>query len=240
MNILITGGSSGLGRAIVELLSKEESHTIFFTYNKHAEEAKRLEESGKHLKAIACDFTDQDSVSMLCQMIASMDLDVLVNNAYVGDALTDHFHKILPKEFMQSFQANLIPTLSITQEAIRVFRKKKFGKIINIITSFVINRPPIGCSMYAANKAYLLELSKSWSHEYGKFNITSNCISPEFMETNLTKGIDYRLIEQKINAHPLKKLLTPQEVAETVTFLIKTSQQLNGVNIPINAAQNIL
>jgi NAD(P)-dependent dehydrogenase (short-subunit alcohol dehydrogenase family) len=173
-------------------------------------------------------------------MIVSMDLDVLVNNAYVGNALNNHFHKIPQQEFLQSFQANLIPALRITQEAIKGFRKKKFGKIINIITSFVINTPPIGCSMYAANKAYLLELSKSWSHEYAKFNITSNCISPELMETNFSKDLDYRIIEQKMEAHPLKKLLTPEEVAETVKFLLKTSQQINGVNIPMNAAQNIL
>jgi len=240
MKILITGGSSGLGRAIVQLLSKDDNNTVFFTYNSHEEEAKLLEAASKNVKAIPCDFTNENSVSQLCEMISSLNLDVLVNNAYVGKAQNNHFHKITPDEFLQSFQANLIPALRITQEAIKVFRKKKFGKIINIITSYVINTPPIGCSMYAANKAYLLELSKSWSNEYGKFNITSNCISPELMETNLSKDIDFRMIEQKINAHPLRKLLTPEEVAETVKFLIKTSQQMNGVNIPINAAQNIL
>jgi NAD(P)-dependent dehydrogenase (short-subunit alcohol dehydrogenase family) len=240
MKILITGGSSGLGRAIVKLLSKNENNSVFFTFNYHEEEAKQLEISGENLTAIHCNFADEDSLSLLCEKISSLDLDVLVNNAYVGKAQDNHFHKILPEEFLQSFQNNLIPTVRITQESIKAFRKKKFGKIINVITSYVINTPPIGCSVYAANKAYLLELSKSWSHEYGKFNITSNCISPEFMETNLSKGIDYRILEQMISAHPLKKLLTPEEVAETVKFLIETSQQINGVNIPINAAQNIL
>jgi NAD(P)-dependent dehydrogenase (short-subunit alcohol dehydrogenase family) len=240
MKILITGGSSGLGNAIVKLLSKDDNNSIFFTFNCHEEETKQLEVSGKNCKAIHCDFTVEASVSKLCEMIPSLDLDVLVNNAYVGNAQNNHFHKIQLEEFLQSFQNNLIPAIKITQEAIKVFRKKKFGKIINIITSYVINTPPIGCSMYAANKAYLLQLSKSWSNEYAKFNITSNCISPEFMETNLSKDLDYRIIEQMIDTHPLKKLLTPEEVAETVKFLIETSQQINGVNIPINAAQNIL
>jgi NAD(P)-dependent dehydrogenase (short-subunit alcohol dehydrogenase family) len=240
MKILITGGSSGLGNAIVKLLSKDDNNSIFFTFNCHEEEAKQLEVSGKNCKAIHCDFTVEASVSKLCEMIPSLDLDVLVNNAYVGNAQNNHFHKIQPEEFLQSFQNNLIPAIKITQEAIKVFRKKKFGKIINIITSYVINTPPIGCSMYAANKAYLLQLSKSWSNEYAKFNITSNCISPELMETNLSKDLDFRIIEQMIDTHPLKKLLTPEEVAETVKFLIETSQQINGVNIPINAAKNIL
>ena len=240
MNILITGGSSGLGKAIVELLAKDDNNKIFFTYNQHKEDAKHLEAFKENIKAIHCDFTNNESISMFSKTLASLNLEVLVNNAYVGKPQNNHFHKIDSEAFLESFQYNLISTIKITQEAIKIFRKNKFGKIINIITSCVINTPPIGWSMYAANKAYLLELSKSWSKEYNRFNITSNCISPDFMVTNLSKDFDYRIIEQMIDEHPLKKLLTPEEVAEAVLFLVKTSQQINGVNIPINAAQNIL
>lgn len=240
MKILISGGSSGLGRAIVKLLSLDESNILYFTYNRNEEEARQLELSRENIRAIHCDFSNKDSVTKLCEMISSWNLDVLVNNAYVGKVQNDHFHKISSEDFLQSFEYNLISTIRITQEVVKVFRKNKFGKIINVISACVINTPPIGWSMYAANKAYLLELSNSWSKEYGKFNITSNCISPDLMTTNLTKEFDYRIVEQMISEHPLKRLLTPEEVAETVLFLIKSSQQINGVNIPINAAQNIL
>lgn len=78
--------------------------------------------------------------------------------------------------------------------------------------------PPIGSSTYIANKAYLEKLTKVWAIENSKFNITSNSISPSFMQTKLTSEIDERIIEQIISNHPLKKLLTVDEVAETVLF----------------------
>ena len=69
------------------------------------------------------------------------------------------------------------------------------------------------------------------------FNIVSNCISPDFMATSLNADEDDRIVESMIAKHPLKKLLTVDEVAEMVLFLCASSQQLNGQNITLNAAQ---
>lgn len=140
---------------------------------------------------------------------------------------------------MKSFQQNIIPTIRITQAFITQARKRKFGKIINIISSANINRPPIGWSEYVANKAYLLSLSKSWATENIKFNISSNAISPGFMLTSLTADTDERIVEQMTEAHPLKKLLTTKEVAETVEFYTRCSQQINGTNLVINAGNDL-
>ena len=85
-----------------------------------------------------------------------------------------------------------------------------------------------------------MQLSKSWSYEYGKYNISSNCVSPDFMLTNLSETVDKRIVEQLKANHPLKKILTPEEVADVVAFLVGTSQHINGANIVINAGQNIL
>jgi NAD(P)-dependent dehydrogenase (short-subunit alcohol dehydrogenase family) len=194
----------------------------------------------QNVTAIKCDFTNDEEVKELEKRIPSFDLDVLINNAYVGSAQGKHFHKSDADLFLESYKNNLIPTIRITQSAITGFRIKKYGKIINILTAYLVNLPPIGVSIYSANKAYLQQLSKSWNSEYSRYNITSNCISPDFMLTNLSADVDERLIEQMRNDHPLKQLLTPDEVAGSVSFLVKASQQINGSNIVINAAKNIL
>lgn len=240
MNILITGGSSGLGKAIIELLATKQEHNIFFTYNSNSSSAKAILKACSGTTAIKCDFTKPEEVDQLVEKIASLELDVIINNAYVGLALGRHFIKTSPDDFMQSFTDNVLPVIAITQAALKEFKKRKFGKIINVLTSYLINLPPNGCSVYAANKAYIQQLSKSWNTEFSRFNITSNCISPDFMLTNLSKEVDERVIEQLQGAHPLKSILTPLEVAQTVVYLVGASQQINGVNIPINAAQNIL
>lgn len=240
MNILVTGGSSGLGKVIVCTLSNSPANKVFFTYNKHFEEAEAIVRDKHNVIAVKCDFTNADEICELEKVIPTFDLDVLINNAYVGLPQGTHFHKTNPEAFLISFENNIIPIVRITKSAIMGFRAKKFGKIINILTASLVNVAPIGYSVYASNKAYIMQLSKSWSHEYGKYNISSNCVSPDFMLTNLSETVDERIIEQLKANHPLKKLLTPSEVADAVVYLVNSSQQVNGINIVINSGQNIL
>jgi NAD(P)-dependent dehydrogenase (short-subunit alcohol dehydrogenase family) len=236
VNILITGGSSGLGKATVENLALDKNNAVWFTYNRHKEEAEKLIGRYANVKATDTDFTDDESVNKLIIGMSQMDLDVLINNAYIGKPQGDRFHKTKPEEFMESFNENIVPTIKITQKAIEIFKSKKFGKIINIVTSALLGTPPIGYSIYAGNKAYLQELTKIWAKEYARFNITSNCIAPEYMTTEFA-NVDKRIIEQMRDGHPLKKLLEPKEVAEFINYLIKSTQQINGVTFPINATE---
>jgi NAD(P)-dependent dehydrogenase (short-subunit alcohol dehydrogenase family) len=140
---------------------------------------------------------------------------------------------------LTDFKNNLIPVIEITQEILNNFRKKKSGKIITVLSSALIDLPPIGSSVYVANKAYLEKLTKVWAAENVKYNITSNSISPSFMQTKLTSEVDERIIEQMLDNHPLKKLLTVEEVAETVLFLTNASSHINGIDIVMNSGASI-
>lgn len=239
MNILITGGSSGLGAEIVKLLSKNNDDLIYFTYAKSKSKAIELESLAANIKAFHCDFTDNETLTVFLNQLETLSIDILINNAVIGYD-KQYFHKTDSNVFLDSFTKNIIPTIKITQAFLNKARKKKFGKIINIISSANINKPPIGWSEYVANKSYLLSLSKSWAVENIKFNITSNAISPSFMLTELTVDTDDRIIEQMIENHPLKKLLKLTEVAETVEYFAKCSQQINGTNLIINAGNDII
>lgn len=241
MNILITGGSSGLGRSAVELLSQNKENTIWFTYVDQVNYQKfisELENKYDNFLGFEVDFCDLQSVETFCVKLRDIDLDVLINNAYVGVPRSKHFHKLEVEEFLKSFENNLLPTIKITQAAIEIFKKKKFGKIINILTEYLVGLPPMGIATYSANKAYLQQLSKVWNKEYSKFNITSNCVLPAYMQTKFAE-VDERIVEQMTQDHPLKRLLSTKEVAETIQFLVNSSQQINGINITINAAQNL-
>jgi NAD(P)-dependent dehydrogenase (short-subunit alcohol dehydrogenase family) len=239
MNILITGGSSGLGRCVVEMCASNSENKVYFTYGHKKEATAEIECKYTNVKGYQVDFTKDADVDLFASEVASLDIDILLNNAYAGNPQGTYFHKTDPNEYLDSFQMNIIPMIKITQACVKVMRRKMFGKIINTITSYVMDVPPMGFSMYAANKAYMLQLSKSWSKEYGRFNIASNCVLPDFMNTTFAHIEDIQL-EQIISANPLKRLLQPEEVAEVIMYLMKTSQQVNGVAIPINAAQHIM
>ena len=239
MNILITGGSTGLGAAITRTLSGDPENVVYFTYHRSEANAQQILSEFSNARAVKCNFKNGAEVSSLKDQIPEMGIDVLVNNVYFGEAIKTYFHKIAPDDFMTDFNENIMPAIVLTQAAIHHFRKKKKGKIITILTSFLVNTPPTGSAVYVANKAYLHELTKVWAVENVKYNIASNCISPSFMQTDFTKDVDDRIIEQMKAGHPLQKLLTPEEVAESVLFLTRATAQVNGLNLIINAASDI-
>lgn len=237
MNIIVTGGSSGLGLDIVKQLLSA-GHKLFFTFNRSSEIARLIENENPNAKAFFCDFSNKKTVEDFVNEIENIDPDVLINNAMTGFE-KKHFHKMPAQQFTDGFNNNLLPVILITQKAILSFRKKKFGKIINILSTAMLNSPPVGWAEYNASKHYLYGLHKSWVVENSNYNITSNCISPSFMQTALNNDVDDRVIENMVENMPLKKMLTTQEVAETVQFFVNCSQQINGQNLYMNQGADI-
>jgi len=240
MNILVTGGASGLGEAITRKLASDTGNNVFFSFCHSAKNAGQLEKECSNTTAIPCNFQNPLDIESLLSFIENTQLDTLVNNAFATSISQEYFHKTEIELFARNFQSNIMPVIQITQKAIINFRKQKFGRIINILSSAIINTPPKGWAEYVASKAYLSSLSKTWATENSRFNITSNSISPSFLQTSLNAGIDPRTVEGIIENNPLKKLLTTKEVAEAVHFLANSSQQINGINLIMNAASDVI
>lgn len=239
MKILVTGGASGVGSVISTRLCQNPDHTVIATYANSEEKAVQLEEKFSNLQKWKCNFNSAEDIEKTCAMIAESDIDCIVNNAFTG-LIKKHFHKLSSEQFDESFKSNILPVIKLTQASINVFRKKKFGKIITILSSAMIGSPPIGWSMYVAEKNYLLGLHRAWTSELKTKNITSNCISPSFMLTNLNKDVDERMIETMKAGHPLKEFLNPEEVAKSVEYIVEAAQHLNGSNIILNAAESVI
>jgi 3-oxoacyl-[acyl-carrier protein] reductase len=239
MKILVTGGASGLGGAITANLAADRDVRLVITYSRSAAAAQQLANEFSNVRAVKCDFQHPGDLDQLMAVIEEENIDVLVNNAFTG-LRKEHFLKTEPEYYLGSFESNVLPTIRITQKAVGVFRKKGSGKIITVLSSFILNRPPVGLSAYVAEKNYLFSLAKSWAVENARFNITSNMVSPAFMLTDLNKDTDERILEDLRSRSPLKKFLTPEETAAAVRFLVYGSPQINGHNIVINQAENLL
>ena len=239
MNILVTGGSSGLGKAIVHALAAQPGNNVTFTYCNNRESALSMTTQLSGVRAVKCDFFNSKQVDELLQSFDWNSLDVLINNAFGGPFLDRYFHKTSEDEFSRTFACNVIPTIRITQQAITAFRKRKQGRIITVLTAALTNRPPMGSSLYVAAKAYLAELSKCWSVENASFKISVNTVSPSFMTTHFTSGIDERLQEEMRSKHSLKEFLSCEEAAQTVLFLTQAGPHLNGVDILLNGGADL-
>ena len=240
MNILITGGASGVGEAITRRLAGTGTNVVWFSYCSSEAKAHELEQALPNAHAIRCDFKDPLDMAGLLKTMDEISLDALVNNALPVPIAKTHFHRTGLDVFSQGFDHNILPTIEITQKAIARFRQKKSGRILTLLTATLIGKPPAGYSEYTAAKAYLHSLAKSWAIENAAFGITSNCISPSFMATRLTRDTDERIVREMASRHPLKRLLTPSEVAEAVEFYVNSPAQINGTNLIINAASEML
>ena len=167
MNILVTGGSSGLGRSIVEKLCSDKKNKVYFTYNNSIENSKSICSNYANANSIKCDFTNQNELTLFIENFKNLNINILINNFYSwpknplmpGTFLTKKFHKIDQNTFIDEFKNNIIPTILLTQEAIKYFRINKYGKIITVLSS-TIESPTIGSTIYVSNKNYLSALAK--------------------------------------------------------------------------------
>src|SRR5881296_3431877 len=144
MKVLITGGASGLGEAITRHLARNPSNKLWFSYHSSSASAKQIESQFANARAIKCDFRDERDLDRLLQEIEDMDLDGLVNNALPVRICRNHFHKIEINAFRDGFNHSVTPTICITQKVISLFRKKKTGRIVTILTATLVGKPPAG------------------------------------------------------------------------------------------------
>jgi NAD(P)-dependent dehydrogenase (short-subunit alcohol dehydrogenase family) len=216
MNILITGGASGLGKALAAALAKERENQVYITYHQSKPEI-----SSSY--AIQCDFSNAGSISALIDTMQSMELDILINNAWPGDFLQTQFHKQHADDIRASFDTTVIPWLRITKAALLKFQQQKKGMVVSILSAGLFHKPAAGASVYLAEKAYLQQMMKSWAAENEKFNIRFRSVSPSFMETGMTELIDERWVDQIRKTYPGERLLTPEDAAKTISGIIMGS-----------------
>lgn len=182
MNILVTGGSKGIGREIVNYLSENQSNKIFYTYNRTEPIALK-----PNVEALKVDFENPEDVELLNENLANLDIDVLINNYHTGYK-QNHAHKLNTLELKSGLTSNIFPTIQLTNHLITKFRKKKAGTVITILTS-AINEFPTGCVKYIAEKRYLSAFVDAWKNENSAFGINSVAIYPEFINTDIHQNL---------------------------------------------------
>ncbi|KFF27950.1 SDR family NAD(P)-dependent oxidoreductase [Chryseobacterium vrystaatense] len=232
--VVLTGGSSGIGKEI-NLFLLEKGYEVLFTYCHSEDSAREIENNFSGAKAFQIDFTSEGQMEAFLSEIETFDPDILINNYYSGTFIGTYFHKTEAEKIFEDFRNNVMPALQVTQKCISTFRKKKLGRIINILSSSMVS-PAIGTSVYNSNKAYLLQMSKSWALENVKFGITCNSVSPSFIPTDFHKDMDERMKEMIASGYPLKDKLEGGDVATIIELCINGGKHFNGNHLFVDAS----
>ncbi|MBL0126623.1 MAG: 3-oxoacyl-[acyl-carrier-protein] reductase [Flavobacteriales bacterium] len=219
---LITGGSRGIGRGIVERFL-EEGADVAFTYVSSPEKANALAaelatKSGRKVIAIQSDAGNFEQAQKAVDEVVNAwgRLDVLVNNA--GITKDQLLMRMSEADWDAVINTNLKSVFNMTKAVMRVMLKQRSGSIVNM-SSVVGVKGNAGQSNYAASKAGIIGFTKSVALELGSRNIRSNAIAPGFIETEMTGALDQKVVEQWREGIPLKRGGSPTDVANACVFL---------------------
>ncbi len=236
-NVVITGGSRGIGAAITESFC-QNGDRVYIIYEKNDLRAKALAEK-TGATAVKADISNETDVNAAAEKIHSecCKIDVLINNA--GIAQIKMFNDISTADWDRMFDVNVRGAFLMTKAFLPDMINKKSGKIINI--SSIWGETGASCEVhYSASKAALIGFTKALAKELGPSGICVNCITPGVIDTEMNALLDEETKSALCDDIPLMRIGAPEEVAKTVLFLASSAADyITGQVIGINGGMYI-
>ena len=226
MNVVITGGSRGIGAAAVRLFTGRGDR-VWFLYEKNDAAAQAVAaETGAG--AIRCDVADEAQVNAAFAPLPP--LDVLVNNA--GIAHYGLINQITPEEWRQMFAVHVDGAFHCIRAALPGMLQKQRGCIVNV--SSMWGQVGASCeAAYSAAKGALLALSKALAQELGPSGIRVNAIAPGVIQTDMCAPVAPEVLEALRQQTPIERLGTPEDVARAMVYLAD-AEFVTGQVLPVN------
>lgn len=236
---IVTGASRGIGAAIAMKLA-ENGANVVLNYRSDSSLklieniADEIEKLGRETLIIKCDVSLFDDTKKLCAKAIERftKIDILVNNA--GITKDKLVLKMEEDDFDSVIDVNLKGTFNMTKNMYRHFSKNKSGSIINM-SSVIGLTGNLGQANYAASKAGVLGFTKSMALELGARGVRVNAICPGFIDSDMTNQLNENIINEIKSKIPMKKLGTPIDVANLVSFLASdNSSYITGQSLSID------
>lgn len=229
---LVTGARRGIGKQLCQHLLGKGYVVVGCSLNPCDWEA-----PGFHYEI--CDVSDEAGVKKLMRSIQKRfgRLDVLLNNA--GAASMNHIFLMPLESARRITDTNLLGTFLVGREAAKLMRRRKYGRIVNFGSSAVAIRLA-GEAMYVASKAAVVAFSQTMAREVGEYGITVNVVGPSPTETDMIRGVPNEKIQAFVDALPVPRLTTFEDISNVVDFfLLDSSEAVTGQVIYLNGMPNI-
>ena len=231
--VLITGATGGIGNSIIKSFINQEA--IVLATGTNEEKLNLLKDKYSDIKTKKFDISRHEEIEKFIDDATNIfqgSPDILINNA--GITRDNLSLRMSSKEWNDVLNLNLTSTFLLCKFSLKKMIKNKYGKIINI-TSVVGHTGNVGQANYAASKSGIIGFSKSLALEYAKKNININCVSPGFIQTQMTDKIEPKFKELIISKIPSNRLGSPEDVANVVMFLSSDlANYITGETIHVN------
>ncbi len=221
--VLITGAAQGIGKQIALDFAKEKAKTILFDVSEEGlKETRNMLSEYSECEYHVVDVTNSQQIENAINKIIDKfsKIDIVVNNAGItrdGLAL-----RLSENDWDKVLAINLKGAFLCSKICAKYMVKQRSGKMINI-SSIIGIIGNAGQANYAASKAGLIGMTKSFAKELGSRSICVNAVAPGYIKTKMTDGLSDKVKEQMLSLIPLKKLGTPEDVAQAVLFLASSA-----------------
>jgi len=239
---LVTGGSRGIGRSIVETLAREGAK-VAFVYKGSQDAANalaaELTAKGSEVIAIQGDVSStEDADRIVAEVVAKWGrLDILVNNAGI---IKDGLLATMERDAWQAvIDTNLTGVYNFCHAAVRQMMGQRYGRIVNM-SSVAAEYGNQGQVNYAASKGGIQGLTRCLATEIGKRKITVNAVAPGFIETDMTEAVRNMGGDKIVDNVPLKRLGKPEDIANAVLFLASDeASYITGVTLTVDGGMTL-
>lgn len=239
---IVTGGSRGIGRAVAEALAAQGARVVV-TYVKGEGEARKVAdgivERGGNAEILGFDVADMKASEAAIAEAAKRlgRLDILVANA--GIAIDGLLLRVKEEEIDRVFAVNVKGALACARAATKVMMRARAGRVV-FLSSVVGEMGNAGQAVYSASKAALLGLTKTLAREYASRGITVNAVTPGFIDTDMTTGLQPELKEAMLKAVPLARTGRADEVAAAIAFLCSDEAgYITGQTLRVNGGMYV-
>lgn len=225
--VLITGGAQGIGKETARQFLQQGATVVIGDYDELAGRNALEELKSDHVTFCKVDITDSSQIEEMVQSTVSKHgrIDVLINNA--GITHDGFLTKMKETDWEKVIAVNLSGVFKCTKAVAPIMLNQGSGVILNA-SSVVGIYGNIGQTNYAATKAGVIGLTKSWAKEFGPKGIRVNAVAPGFIETGMTAAVPDKVLNLMKDKTPLKKLGKPIDIASAYLFL--ASEQASYIN----------
>jgi 3-oxoacyl-[acyl-carrier protein] reductase len=245
---LVCGSTQGIGKATAQLLASKGHHVLLLARNEEKLKEVLASLPGAHHAYIVVDLSDRNALEQACDKLKELSISILINNT--GGPAAGPAHIASTEAYLNAFNQHLIANQLLLQEVLPGMQEKKFGRVINIISTSV-KQPLKGLGVSNTIRGAVANWSKTLATELAPWGITVNNVLPGATKTERLQaiisgkaeknGTSFQAIEQEmLEEIPAGRFAEPGEIAHAIAFLASTEAgYINGINLPVDGGRTL-
>lgn len=245
---LVCGSTQGIGKATAQLLASKGHHVLLLARNEEKLKEVMASLPGAHHAYIVVDLSDRNALEQACDKLKELSISILINNT--GGPAAGPAHIASTEAYLNAFNQHLIANQLLLQAVLPGMQEKKFGRVINIISTSV-KQPLKGLGVSNTIRGAVANWSKTLATELAPWGITVNNVLPGATKTERLQaiisgkaeknGTSFQAIEQEmLEEIPAGRFAEPGEIAHAIAFLASTEAgYINGINLPVDGGRTL-